>query len=182
MSMVISTDDMYVYGYIYGQYICLWLYLQTIRMSMVIFTDNIYVYGYIYRRYVCLWLYLWTICMSMVISTDDMYVYGYIYRQYICLWLYLQTIMGHGVDCHMLGLKCVAEEEEIETPELFKDITWSLCNQFKLSTSQVIHLHELIYAGCVSGELCQIYNRSIVKGVWRIYAISHPTLAGACIV
>ena len=41
------------------------------------------------------------------------------------------------MDCHMLALKCIAEQDGAETPELFKDVTWSLCNRFTLSTSQV---------------------------------------------
>lgn len=41
------------------------------------------------------------------------------------------------MDCHLLALKCIAEQNGGGTPELFKHITWSLCNQFVLSTSQV---------------------------------------------
>ncbi|XP_067937012.1 choline O-acetyltransferase-like [Watersipora subatra] len=50
----------------------------------------------------------------------------------------VETILGHGMDCHMLALKCIAEQNNSDAPELFKDITWSLCNTFTLSTSQVV--------------------------------------------
>lgn len=48
-----------------------------------------------------------------------------------------QTILGHGMDCHMLGLRQIAVEHGLSTPDIFTDETYKKSNQFKLSTSQV---------------------------------------------
>ncbi|KAL5018091.1 hypothetical protein ScPMuIL_003813 [Solemya velum] len=48
-----------------------------------------------------------------------------------------QTILGHGMDCHMLGLKEMANELGLETPDVFKDESFSLVNHYSMSTSQV---------------------------------------------
>uniref|UniRef100_A0A4W4GZ54 Choline O-acetyltransferase n=1 Tax=Electrophorus electricus TaxID=8005 RepID=A0A4W4GZ54_ELEEL len=47
------------------------------------------------------------------------------------------AIMGMGIDNHLLGLREMAMELKIETPEMFSDKTYHLSNQFILSTSQV---------------------------------------------
>ncbi|XP_013386300.1 choline O-acetyltransferase isoform X1 [Lingula anatina] len=49
----------------------------------------------------------------------------------------IQTILGHGIDCHLLGLKELALELERPLHELFTDETYTIANQFPLSTSQV---------------------------------------------
>ncbi|XP_067929903.1 choline O-acetyltransferase-like [Watersipora subatra] len=49
----------------------------------------------------------------------------------------VQTILGFGMDCHMLGLKRIAEQKLGVTPELFQNALWTSCNKFVLSTSQV---------------------------------------------
>jgi choline O-acetyltransferase len=41
------------------------------------------------------------------------------------------------MDCHLLALKRIAEENDFGTPELFKDESYQISNQFTLSTSQV---------------------------------------------
>ncbi|XP_062859579.1 choline O-acetyltransferase-like isoform X1 [Trichomycterus rosablanca] len=47
------------------------------------------------------------------------------------------ALSGLGIDNHLLGLREVGKELKIETPEIFKDETYHLSNQFILSTSQV---------------------------------------------
>jgi choline O-acetyltransferase len=49
----------------------------------------------------------------------------------------IQNILGKGMDCHLLALKRISEENGLGTPELFKDETYSISNKFALSTSQV---------------------------------------------
>jgi hypothetical protein len=49
----------------------------------------------------------------------------------------MQTILGYGFDNHLLGLRELAAEEGIETPELFRDDTYCVGHKFALSTSQV---------------------------------------------
>lgn len=41
------------------------------------------------------------------------------------------------MDCHLLALKCVADENGYEMPEIFKDESYKISNYFQLSTSQV---------------------------------------------
>jgi len=41
------------------------------------------------------------------------------------------------MDCHLLALKCIAEENNFEIPELFTDDSYRISNYFQLSTSQV---------------------------------------------
>ena len=48
-----------------------------------------------------------------------------------------QTILGHGVDCHLLGLRELAAELGLPTPDIFTDPTYLKSNHFTLSTSQV---------------------------------------------
>ena len=45
--------------------------------------------------------------------------------------------MGNGIDRHLLGLKLIAEENNIAMPELFKHPAWTESTSWKLSTSQV---------------------------------------------
>ncbi|XP_063077514.1 choline O-acetyltransferase-like [Engraulis encrasicolus] len=47
------------------------------------------------------------------------------------------AITGNGIDNHLLGLREIAQELEMERPDIFKDETYLLSNQFILSTSQV---------------------------------------------
>ena len=49
----------------------------------------------------------------------------------------MQTILGHGIDCHMLGLRNIAAEKGLPIPEVFKDQGYTKSNHFSLSTSQV---------------------------------------------
>lgn len=42
-----------------------------------------------------------------------------------------------AIDNHLLGLRGIAHELEIETPEIFTDEAYLISNQFVLSTSQV---------------------------------------------
>uniref|UniRef100_A0A3P8V2L0 Choline O-acetyltransferase n=1 Tax=Cynoglossus semilaevis TaxID=244447 RepID=A0A3P8V2L0_CYNSE len=48
-----------------------------------------------------------------------------------------RAITGLGIDNHLLGLREVARELKVETPEIFKDEAYLISNQFILSTSQV---------------------------------------------
>ncbi|XP_052262226.1 choline O-acetyltransferase-like [Dreissena polymorpha] len=48
-----------------------------------------------------------------------------------------KTILGHGMDCHMLGLREMAVELALPIPDIFTDDTYRKSNQFTLSTSQV---------------------------------------------
>uniref|UniRef100_W5KA03 Choline O-acetyltransferase n=1 Tax=Astyanax mexicanus TaxID=7994 RepID=W5KA03_ASTMX len=47
------------------------------------------------------------------------------------------AITGLGIDNHLLGLREIAKELKMESPEIFTDKTYHLSNQFILSTSQV---------------------------------------------
>lgn len=42
-----------------------------------------------------------------------------------------------AIDNHLLGLREIAHELKMETPEIFKDEAYLISNQFILSTSQV---------------------------------------------
>ncbi|XP_070545343.1 choline O-acetyltransferase-like isoform X2 [Ptychodera flava] len=50
----------------------------------------------------------------------------------------IQTILGHGVDCHLLGLRQLARELNWPTPAIFEDQCYKESNLFPLSTSQVL--------------------------------------------
>ncbi|XP_077999459.1 choline O-acetyltransferase-like [Glandiceps talaboti] len=50
----------------------------------------------------------------------------------------IQAILGYGVDCHLLGLRKIAEELKWPMPEIFKDKAYVDSNLFPLSTSQVL--------------------------------------------
>jgi hypothetical protein len=41
------------------------------------------------------------------------------------------------MDCHLLALKKISEENGMGTPEIFQDESYRISNQFSLSTSQV---------------------------------------------
>ena len=41
------------------------------------------------------------------------------------------------MDCHLLALKKISEENGMGTPEIFQDESYKISNQFSLSTSQV---------------------------------------------
>ncbi|XP_072523683.1 choline O-acetyltransferase-like [Salminus brasiliensis] len=47
------------------------------------------------------------------------------------------AITGMGIDNHLLGLREIAKELKMESPDIFTDETYHLSNQFILSTSQV---------------------------------------------
>ncbi|XP_034164957.2 choline O-acetyltransferase [Pangasianodon hypophthalmus] len=47
------------------------------------------------------------------------------------------AVTGLGIDNHLLGLREIARELKMETPDIFTDETYHLSNQFILSTSQV---------------------------------------------
>uniref|UniRef100_A0A8B9LEB9 Choline O-acetyltransferase n=1 Tax=Astyanax mexicanus TaxID=7994 RepID=A0A8B9LEB9_ASTMX len=47
------------------------------------------------------------------------------------------TITGMGIDNHLLGLREICKELNLEKPEFFTDETYIISNQFILSTSQV---------------------------------------------
>eukprot|EP00064_Thunnus_orientalis_P001615 superscaffoldBa00000111_g1618 len=47
------------------------------------------------------------------------------------------AITGMGIDNHLLGLREIAHELNMEKPEIFKDEAYLISNQFILSTSQV---------------------------------------------
>lgn len=49
----------------------------------------------------------------------------------------LQAVTGMGTDNHLLGLREIAKEMKMETPDLFSDETYHISNHFILSTSQV---------------------------------------------
>ena len=49
----------------------------------------------------------------------------------------VNNILGKGTDIHILGLREMAKELGIETPEIFSDESYEIFNHFKLSTSQV---------------------------------------------
>ncbi|KAK3601826.1 hypothetical protein CHS0354_041743 [Potamilus streckersoni] len=48
-----------------------------------------------------------------------------------------EAILGKGIDCHLLGLRELAAELGIPTPDIFTDEAYKISNHFSLSTSQV---------------------------------------------
>ncbi|KAL3876632.1 hypothetical protein ACJMK2_034449 [Sinanodonta woodiana] len=48
-----------------------------------------------------------------------------------------EAILGKGIDCHLLGLRELASELGIPTPDIFTDEAYKISNHFSLSTSQV---------------------------------------------
>ena len=48
-----------------------------------------------------------------------------------------QAISGQAIDRHLLGLRLIAQEAGMETPDLFKDEAYLKSLHFCLSTSQV---------------------------------------------
>ncbi|KAK4881446.1 hypothetical protein RN001_004765 [Aquatica leii] len=58
--------------------------------------------------------------------------------------------MGHGIDIHLLGLREAAKEVLDIVPELFTDKSYSIANNFILSTSQIGDLEN---AYCVFGPV-----------------------------
>lgn len=51
--------------------------------------------------------------------------------------VFLKAITGKAIDNHLLGLREIAEELNVEKPEMFSDETYVSSNKFVLSTSQV---------------------------------------------
>uniref|UniRef100_A0A4W5KI42 Choline O-acetyltransferase n=1 Tax=Hucho hucho TaxID=62062 RepID=A0A4W5KI42_9TELE len=49
----------------------------------------------------------------------------------------IAAITGMGIDNHLLGLREISQELQVEVPEIFTDETYVASNQFILSTSQV---------------------------------------------
>nr|XP_005173070.2 choline O-acetyltransferase-like [Danio rerio] len=49
----------------------------------------------------------------------------------------LQAVTGNGMDNHLLGLREMARQMEMQTPDIFSDETYKISNHFILSTSQV---------------------------------------------
>lgn len=50
---------------------------------------------------------------------------------------YFQAVNGFGVDRHLLGLKLIALENNIELPAVYKDKAYILSSRMRISTSQV---------------------------------------------
>ncbi len=51
-------------------------------------------------------------------------------------------VQGEGVDRHLLGLKLIAQENNIELPKLYSDPSYTRSNYHRLSTSQVSGKYE----------------------------------------
>ncbi|KAB7497317.1 Choline O-acetyltransferase [Armadillidium nasatum] len=49
----------------------------------------------------------------------------------------INNILGNGIDIHLLGLREMAKEMEMETPKIFEHESYAESNHFRLSTSQV---------------------------------------------
>ena len=55
----------------------------------------------------------------------------------------VQAINGEGVDRHLLGLKMLAIENGMDVPSIYLDPSYSVSNNWRLSTSQVsAHQHQ----------------------------------------
>lgn len=48
---------------------------------------------------------------------------------------------GKGIDRHLLGLKVLAANAGLPTPEIFQDVAYQRSTHFCLSTSQVIDFY-----------------------------------------
>lgn len=75
-------------------------------------------------------------CLLLIIK-HDMHVISAKSTHVGCL----QTILGHGIDCHLLGLRECAVDACIPMPDFFKDEGFRLANHFTMSTSQVYNNH-----------------------------------------
>uniref|UniRef100_A0A671NH95 Choline O-acetyltransferase n=1 Tax=Sinocyclocheilus anshuiensis TaxID=1608454 RepID=A0A671NH95_9TELE len=53
------------------------------------------------------------------------------------------AVTGMGTDNHLLGLRDIAKEMKMETPDIFSDETYHISNHFMLSTSQVPTAEEM---------------------------------------
>ena len=49
----------------------------------------------------------------------------------------VNNILGRGIDNHLLGLREVAKEMSLPTPEIFRHSSFQTSCHFRLSTSQV---------------------------------------------
>ncbi|CAG5116702.1 unnamed protein product, partial [Candidula unifasciata] len=54
------------------------------------------------------------------------------------------TVNGRGVDRHLLGLKLVALENNMDVPELFMDLAFKESTHFRMSTSQVASRYKAV--------------------------------------
>ena len=88
--------------------------------------------------------------------------------------LMFQTILGHGVDCHLLGLRELAAELGLPTPDIFTDPTYLKSNHFTLSTSQV---SRYIYPGPVVIKLFSYSTQLSTKFIMLIN-VKMPTIVG----
>jgi len=56
----------------------------------------------------------------------------------------LSAINGEGVDRHLLGLKMLAIENGMDVPSIYLDPSYSVSNNWRLSTSQVAAQHDMV--------------------------------------
>ncbi|XP_077468625.1 choline O-acetyltransferase-like [Stigmatopora argus] len=74
--------------------------------------------------------------------------------------LLFEAIMGLAIDNHLLGLREMARDMKMENPEIFRDETYRISNEFLLSTSQVPTANEMFccYGPVVSNGYGVCYN------------------------
>ena len=87
------------------------------------------------------------------------------------LWIAFQTMSGYGIDRHLLGLKMIAIENDVDLPELFMDKAYSVSRTWKIATSQVIEkschsllrLHRALHltASLIFKHTTKIYHKDI---------------------
>ncbi|KAG1945324.1 choline O-acetyltransferase [Pimephales promelas] len=70
------------------------------------------------------------------------------------------VVAGMGMDNHLLGLREMAKEMKMETPDIFSDETYHISNHFILSTSQVPTTEEMFccYGPVVADGYGVCYN------------------------
>ena len=56
------------------------------------------------------------------------------------------AISGRGVDRQLLGLKILANQAGLPTPDIFTDVAYQQSTHFCLSTSQVCQYSILVYS------------------------------------
>lgn len=54
----------------------------------------------------------------------------------------VNNILGRGIDIHLMGLREMAKEMGLPTPEIFTHSSYTIANHFRLSTSQVTTLSD----------------------------------------
>ncbi|XP_056097636.1 choline O-acetyltransferase-like [Rhinichthys klamathensis goyatoka] len=87
------------------------------------------------------------------------------------------VVAGMGTDNHLLGLREMAKEMKMETPDIFSDETYHISNHFILSTSQVPTTEEMFccYGPVVADGYGVCYNPQADRMLFCVSSSSEST-------